>query len=88
MGQEQLERVSVKQAALELNMNIESVRYLMLKGRLPIGEAIKRPGSKRGVFYIYRAALDRYKADVGKILQERREQEDAGNQDTGKYYVN
>ena len=37
MEHEQLERVTVKQAAAELNMDYRTVQYLMSAGRLPIG---------------------------------------------------
>lgn len=61
MKQEILERVTVKQAAAELNMADDSVRYLMSAGRLPIGHAVKKEGCNRTTYYIYRAALDTYK---------------------------
>lgn len=61
MEHEQLERVTVKQAAAELNMDYRTVQYLMSAGRLPIGHAVKREGCNRTTYYIYRAALDTYK---------------------------
>ena len=56
-----MERVSVKQAADELNIESESVRYMMRKGTLPIGHVLQREGAMRGTFYIYRGLLDAYK---------------------------
>lgn len=61
MKQEILERVTVKQAAAELNMADDAVRYLMSAGRLPIGHAVKKEGWNRTTYYIYRDALDAYK---------------------------
>lgn len=59
-----MERVSTKQAAEELNMDMETLHYLMKKERLPIGYAIKREGKKRAVYIIYRGLLDQYKRKV------------------------
>ncbi|MEE0390602.1 helix-turn-helix domain-containing protein [Thermoguttaceae bacterium LCP21S3_D4] len=61
---EKLERVTVKQAAEELNMDHETVKYLMRKERLPIGYAVLREGCKRTTYYIYRDALDAYKKNM------------------------
>ena len=61
-----MERVSVAQAAKELNMDTENVRWLMMKGRLPIGYAIKKEKNVRYSYYIYRGMLDTYKAQVEK----------------------
>lgn len=65
-----MERVTVKQAAEEMNMDLETLRYMMMKERLPIGYAIKREGKKRAVYVIYRGMLDQYKR---KVAGERRE---------------
>lgn len=59
-----MQRVTTKQAAAELNMDLETLQYLMRKERLPIGYAIKREGAKRGVYIIYRGLLDQYKRSV------------------------
>lgn len=64
MEHEQLERVTVKQAAAELNMDYRTVQYLMSAGRLPIGHAVKREGCNRTTYYIYRTALDTYKKSL------------------------
>ena len=61
---EAMERVTTKQAASELNMDLETLQYLMRKERLPIGYAVKREGAKRGVYIIYRGLLDQYKKTV------------------------
>lgn len=57
-------RVTSKQAASELNMDLETLHYLMHKDRLPIGYAIRREGKKRSVYVIYRGLLDQYKRKV------------------------
>lgn len=59
-----LERVATKQAAKELNMDIESVQYLLRKNRLPIGYAIKKDKAARHRYYIYRGLLDQYKRQI------------------------
>lgn len=61
---EAMERVTTKQAAAELNMDHETLMYLMQKERLPIGYAVKREGAKRGMYIIYRGLLDQYKKSV------------------------
>ena len=57
-------RVTTKQAAEELNMDLETLQYLMRKERLPIGYAIKREGKKRSVYIIYRGLLDQFKNQI------------------------
>ena len=59
-----MERVTTKQAASELNMDQETLQYLMRQERLPIGYAVKREGAKRGAYIIYRGLLDQYKKTV------------------------
>lgn len=51
-------RVSVADASKLLNMNVESVRYLMQQGRLPIGFAMIKPNKKRWAYYIYEGLLN------------------------------
>lgn len=66
MGAESvLERVKTKDAAKELGVNVETVQYLMQKGRLPIGIAQKKDGAKRYHYIIWRSALDKYKETMG-----------------------
>lgn len=59
-----MERVFTKQAAAELNIDLETLHYMMQKERLPIGYAVKREGKKRAVYIIYRGMLDQYKKSV------------------------
>lgn len=51
-------RVTVEQAAAELGMNMDSVRFLMQNERLPIGYAMKKPGKKKWTYYIFRGLLN------------------------------
>lgn len=59
-----MERVTPKQAAKELNMDVESVHYLMQNNRLPIGYAMKKDKAKRFTYYIYRGLLDAEKERI------------------------
>ena len=61
---EAMERVTTKQAAAELNMDLETLQYLMRKEKLPIGYAMKREGKKRTVYIIYRGMLEQFKMRV------------------------
>mgnify|MGYP000044644074 FL=1 len=61
---EAMERVTTKQAAAELNMDLETLQYLLRKEKLPIGYAVKREGKKRAVYIIYRGLLDQYKNQI------------------------
>lgn len=63
-----MERVTTKQAAAELNMDVTTLQYLLMKERLPIGYAVKREGKKRAVYIIYRGMLDQYKKQIGGNL--------------------
>lgn len=60
-------RVTVKQAAKELNMGTLTVQYLMREGRLPIGYALKKDGKSRWMYIIYRGDLDKCKKEHGII---------------------
>lgn len=62
--EESMERVTTKQAAKELNMDLETLQYLMRKERLPIGYAMKREGKKRTVYIIYRGMLNQFKESI------------------------
>ena len=64
MKTDAMERVTTKQAAEELNMDLETLQYLMRKERLPIGYAIKTEGKKRSVYIIYRGLLDQFKNQI------------------------
>lgn len=59
-----MKRVTAKQAAAELSMDLETLHYMMQKERLPIGYAVKREGKKRTVYIIYRGMLDQYKKQI------------------------
>lgn len=59
-----MERVTTKQAAKELNMDVEALQYLMRHDRLPIGYALKKDGKIRHSYYIYRGLLDTYKRQL------------------------
>lgn len=61
---EAMERVTTKQAAAELSMDLETLQYLLRKEKLPIGYAVKREGKKRAVYIIYRGLLDQYKNQI------------------------
>ena len=52
------ERVTPKNAAKELQMDVITLRELMKREKLPIGYAIKREGKSKWGFYIYRHLLD------------------------------
>lgn len=56
-----MERVTTKQAASELEMDLDTLQFLMRENRLPIGHAIKKEGKRRFAYYIYRGLLDQYK---------------------------
>lgn len=59
-----MERVSTRQAAKELNMDVESVQYLMRQERLPIGFAMKKEKATKFTYYIYRGLLDAEKQRI------------------------
>lgn len=55
MTENTLSRVTPKQAAKELNMDIDNFYYLMQQERLPIGFALKKEGNRRYSYIIYRS---------------------------------
>ena len=59
------ERVTTKQAAMELHMDICTLQCLMKNGQLPIGYALKKDGKTRHGYYIYRGLLDAEKKRLG-----------------------
>ncbi len=61
-----MERVSTRQAAKELNMDVESVHYLMRQDRLPIGYAMKKDKATKYTYYIYRGLLDAEKRRIAE----------------------
>lgn len=64
MQTDAMQRVTTKQAAAELNMDLETLQYLMRKEKLPIGYAMKREGKKRTLYIIYRGMLDQFKQSI------------------------
>ena len=50
-------RITVAQAAEELNMTVLAVRYFMQTGQLNIGYVMKPQGSQRATFYCYLEAV-------------------------------
>lgn len=64
-----MERVTTKQAASELNMDVECLQFLMREKRLPIGYAVRKEGKKRFSYYIYRGLLDQYKKFLGGMTE-------------------
>lgn len=63
-----LSRVTPKQAAKELNMDIDNFYYLMQQERLPIGFALKKEGNRRYSYIIYRSMLDAYKKTIKEAV--------------------
>lgn len=61
---DQVERVTTKQAAYELNMDVDTLQYLLQHRKLPIGYAVKKEGKKRTNYYIYRGLLNQYKRQL------------------------
>lgn len=49
-----MERVTTKEAAKLLNMDVVTLQFLMRQERLPIGYAIKKDGKSRYHYIIYR----------------------------------
>ena len=65
-----MERMTTAQAAKELNINVIGLQVLLQQEKLPIGYAIKKPGSSRYTYYIFRELVEGYKRQVeqGKLL--------------------
>ena len=59
------ERVTPKNAAKELQMDVITLRELMKREKLPFVYAITRAGKSKWVFYIYRHLLDQEKERLG-----------------------
>lgn len=58
-------RVSTKEAAHELHMDVLTLRELMKREKIPIGYALKKDGKTKWGFYIYRNLLDEHKKKLG-----------------------
>lgn len=56
-----MQKVTTKQAAMELGLSVEVLQYLLRHERLPIGYAVQREGKRRASYHIYRGLLDSYK---------------------------
>lgn len=59
-----MERMTTKEAAKELNINVIGLQVLLQQEKLPIGYAVKRPGSGKYTYYIYKELVDAYKSKV------------------------
>lgn len=53
-------RISVEEAAEMLSMNVQQVRVLMQRGKLPIGIVYKAEGSSNNGYYIYKSRIEAY----------------------------
>lgn len=53
-----MERVTTKEAAKELNMDVVTLQFLLRQEKLPIGYAVKKDGKRRYHYIIYRSMLD------------------------------
>lgn len=62
-------RITTKEAAEKLNMTQLTVQVLLQQERLPIGYAVKNPGSTRYHYIIYSELLDGYikKVETGAL---------------------
>lgn len=58
-------RVSCKQAAQELQIDLITLYQLMQRGMIDIGYTIKKDGKTKYSYYIYRALLDKEKERLG-----------------------
>lgn len=59
-----MQKMTVAEAAKELSMTVLTVQVLMKEDRLPIGYAVKNPGSTRYHFIIFRELVDGYKKRI------------------------
>ena len=59
------ETVTIIQAARELHMSPQTLRYMMASGRIAIGDCGRRPGKKRGFYKVFRKMLDAEKERRG-----------------------
>jgi hypothetical protein len=67
-----MKRIKVKEAAQKLNMTPLTVQLLMQREQLPIGYAIKKPGSTRYHYIIYSELLDGYvsRVEAGTMVKQ------------------
>ena len=59
-----MERMTTKEAAKILNINIIGLQELMKQNRLPIGYAYKKPDSSKYTYIIYKELVEGYKKRV------------------------
>ena len=55
-----MERITTKEAAKELNINVVGLQELMKQNRLPIGYAYKKPDSSKYTYIIYKELVEGY----------------------------
>ena len=61
-----MERMTTAEAAKELNINVLGLQILMQQEKLPIGYAVKKPGSSRYTYIIFKELVEGYKNRVEK----------------------
>lgn len=61
-----MERMTTAEAAKELNINVLGLQILMQQEKLPIGYAVKKPGSSRYTYIIFKELVQGYKDRVEK----------------------
>ena len=59
------ETVTITQAARELHMSPQTLRYMMASGKIAVGDCGRRPGKKRGFYKVFRSMLEEEKARRG-----------------------
>jgi len=57
-------RINTKEAASRLNMSVLTVQVLLQNDKLPIGYAVKNPGSTQYHYIIYDELVEGYKKRV------------------------
>lgn len=68
MSENSIKKVSVQDAARELGTTALDIREALIHEELPIGYAIKRRGSSRYTYTIFRGLLDGYKKKIREGL--------------------
>lgn len=59
-----MQKMTVAEAAQELNMTVITVRLLMQKEKLPIGYAVKSEGAEHYQYIIFKELVDGFKNRV------------------------
>lgn len=59
-----MQKITVSEAAKELNLSILDVRFLLQKERLPIGYAIKKDDGENYHYVIFKELVEGYKKRV------------------------